>query len=207
MSEFRTVPVMAGTNLRRGTSTKSDPGEDNIMGLPLRKDDYLALVQCAAQDVKPDKATFNYWWVLIDTPQGRGWVSAVRITEGDNNQAITGVNKAVTVYEAPWTDGPTTTVHVVHEGAPVYLGGSTRSDPSYAPTRILAGPCQALVQCGGQDITFQGQSNFRWVLIETPDGGFGWISAVYLTEGPNHGPIPGVPSVPTVNSGPPDLLP
>lgn len=205
MSEFRTVPVTAGTTLRWGGSTEGDQDASNVIGV-LPKDDYVALVQCAGQDVKDNHGNFNYWWVLIDTHLGRGWVSAVRISEGGNNEPIHGVAMAATVFEFPGSDMPSPTVHVVSSGAPMYLGGSTRSEPSYAPISVPAGPYRAFAQCGGEDVEIGGQHNFRWVHISTPQGA-GWVSAVLIKEGPNGGPIPGVAKFPTVFSTPPDLLP
>lgn len=210
MSEFRTVPVLKGTTLRLGGSTKGDQDEPNVISPPegLPKHDYLAYVQCAGQDVDVKNAlghrVFNYWWVLIETPFGRGWVSAVRIAEGGNNDKIDRVDPAATACETPGSDIPTPVVHVVSTGAPMYLGASTRSEPSYEPVPVPAGPYHALAQCGGEDVTVGDQHNFRWVQLSTPYG-VGWVSAVYLEEGPNGGPIPGVWKVPTVFSAPPDL--
>lgn len=203
MGNFRTVPVAAGTNLRWGGSTEGDVDAPNVIGT-LRAGDYTALVQCAGQDVT-EGADSNYWWVLLDTYLGRGWVSAVRILEGGNDEPIKNVTTAVTVYDFPGSD-QATTVHVVSGGAQMYRGGSTRSEPYEPPVQVPAGPYPAQAQCGGEDVTIGTQHNFRWVLVNTPQGS-GWISAVQVREGDNGAPVPGVPAFPTVFSLPPDLLP
>jgi len=206
MGEFRDVPVSGGTNLRRGVSTKGDQDAGNVIGV-LKKNDYTALAQCTGERVdqhNPD--IFNRWWVLLETPLGRGWVNAVRIAEGDNDKPIDGVPKVATVFDGPDTPGAVATVHVVSGGATLRSGGSRQSDPDNAFGSIPAGSYRALAQCGGQEITIGSQSNFRWVLLETPHGP-GWVSAVLIKEGPNGGRIPHVRLIPSVASIPPDLLP
>ena len=90
----RKVPVAGGTNLRRGVSTL---GPDNKIGQPLPKGDYTALGQCAGGSVTEGNAT-NFWWVKISTAQATiGWVSAVRVLEGGNNEPIAGVAQLPTV--------------------------------------------------------------------------------------------------------------
>lgn len=206
MGSFRTVPVVGGTTLRRGVSKKGDEDESNVIGT-LAKDDYTALAQTTGQWVDEHGDT-NFWWVLIDSPLGRGWVSAIQIDEGENDKPIQGVNPVVSVFDPAGTDSPTP-VHVVSGGATLRRGGSTHTtfDLDNKIGHIPAGPYSAYEQCGGQDITIDGQSNFRWALLDTPQHGWGWVSAVLLAEGINNGPIPGVAKVQTVSSIPPDLIP
>lgn len=62
--------------------------------------DYTAIKQCAGEqvDLKPEEGCYhNFWWVQLDTPIGRGWVSAVFISTGDNQQPVPDVPKAATV--------------------------------------------------------------------------------------------------------------
>jgi len=40
----------------------------------------------------------NYWWVKIVAGGDQGWVSAVLITGGNDNQPITGVDPRPTVF-------------------------------------------------------------------------------------------------------------
>jgi len=40
----------------------------------------------------------DYWWVKIVAGADQGWVSAVLITGGNNNQPITGVDPRPTVF-------------------------------------------------------------------------------------------------------------
>lgn len=90
----RTVPVAAGTNLRRGVSVQ---GPGNIIGAPLPAASYTALGQCAGGSVQEGNAV-NFWWVKISTStHGDGWVSAVRVLEGGNNEPIAGVTELPTV--------------------------------------------------------------------------------------------------------------
>ncbi len=90
----RTVPVAAGTNLRRGVSVL---GPSNIIGAPLPAGSYAALGQCAGGSVLEGNVV-NFWWVKISTStHGAGWVSAVRVLEGGNNEPIAGVPELPTV--------------------------------------------------------------------------------------------------------------
>ncbi|MBP2368486.1 hypothetical protein [Pseudonocardia parietis] len=90
----RTVPVAAGTNLRRGVSVL---GPANIIGAPLPAGSYTALGQCAGGSVTEGNAV-NFWWVKISASTHRdGWVSAVRVLEGGNNEPIAGVAELPTV--------------------------------------------------------------------------------------------------------------
>lgn len=89
----RTVPVAAGTNLRRGVSVL---GPNNIIGAALPAGSYTALGQCAGGSVTEGNAV-NFWWVKISSAHGDGWVSAVRVLEGGNNQPIAGVAELPTV--------------------------------------------------------------------------------------------------------------
>jgi hypothetical protein len=215
MSEFRTVPVLGGTNLRLGGSTKGDVVHDNIIGphFGVAKGRYRALVQCAGEDVEEvvgERTNTNFWWVLIETPLGTGWVSAVRIAEGGNDEPIDGVTKAATVFHGR---GPASHEHkkvlIVPGGATLRWGGSTKSDPDNATGTVARGGVTypALVQCAGEEVTI-GRSiqNFWWVLINTPDG-LGWVSATLIDEGGNDEPIDDVPITRTEFARPPDLIP
>jgi len=62
--------------------------------------EYLAFVQCAGEEVE-ERPYKNNWWVLLDTPVGKGWVSAVRIKTGRNDQPIPGVSTAATIFSVP----------------------------------------------------------------------------------------------------------
>ncbi|RTL66150.1 MAG: hypothetical protein EKK42_18555 [Pseudonocardiaceae bacterium] len=89
------VPVFKnGTNVRRGGSTKGSP--DNILGA-IDAGDYNAIGQCAGEQITEGENT-NFWWVLLDTPVGQGWVSAVRINLGGNDQPIPGVPSGPTHF-------------------------------------------------------------------------------------------------------------
>ena len=99
MGHLRKVPVMGGTKLRLGGSTQGEP--DNAIG-SIPAGNYTAIAQAAGQRVWDDQhRNTNFWWVLIDTPQGRGWINAVLINEGGNNQKIDRVPTARTVFGAP----------------------------------------------------------------------------------------------------------
>ena len=82
-----------GTNVRRGGSTQ---GPNNVMG-SIDKGSYNALVQMAGGEVVQG-STRNFWWVLLETPVGTGWVSAVRIDSGGNDQPIPNVHQAPTTF-------------------------------------------------------------------------------------------------------------
>jgi hypothetical protein len=198
IANFRKVPVLGGTNLRRGGSAKGDPAHDNLIGSPgvVAAGNYTAFAQCAGQQAT-DQGNTNFWWVLVETPHGTGWVSAVRVDEGGNNQPIDGVRKAATVFEAAVPGGPHKKIQLVPGGGRIRRGGSTKSDPDNTVTTVEGNTCPALVQCAGQDVSIGGAKNFWWVLIDTPEGQ-GWISAVLIDEGGNDEPIEGVPIAPTV---------
>jgi len=86
-----------GVNVRRGVSHRSDPAND--IG-KINSGEYNAIKQCAGGqvDLKPEEGGYrNFWWVQLDTPVGRGWVSAVFITTGDNQQPVPDVPKVATV--------------------------------------------------------------------------------------------------------------
>lgn len=88
-----TVPVAAGTNLRRGVSVQ---GPDNVIGV-VPAGSYTALGQCAGGAVQEGSAV-NFWWVKISAGGlGDGWISAVRVLEGGNNEPIAGVAQLPTV--------------------------------------------------------------------------------------------------------------
>lgn len=210
MGEFRTVPVLGGTTMRRGGCTKGGPDHDNIIGEPfsIKKGEYTAFVQCACQKVSDEHGNHNIWWVFIETPLGRGWVSAVRIDEGQNDQPIDRVTKAATVFDAPGLGGPLRTVPIVKAGATLRLGGCDNSDPSNAGSTIGGGVSYtAFLQCPGEQFTDEHKNtNFWWVLLDTPHGP-GWVSAVLIAEGGDNEPIRNVKQAPCVFSLPPDLLP
>jgi hypothetical protein len=82
-----------GVHVRKGVSHLSDPA--NSIGT-INSDEYTAIKQCAGGQVDEDGYR-NFWWVQLDTPVGRGWVSAVYISTGGNQQPIPTVSKAATV--------------------------------------------------------------------------------------------------------------
>lgn len=199
MNEFRKVPVLDGTTVRRGGSTKGGPDHDNIIGAPrsLAGGEYSAFVQCAGQKVTDEHGNHNFWWVLIDTPHGTGWVSAVRIDEPGNDKPITGVRTAATIFAAELPSGFHRKVPVVPGGGKVRNGGSTMGDPDNVIGHVGGGDIvTTVVQCAGEQVDL-GPKNFWWVLIETANG-LGWVSAVLIDEGDDNQPIDGVPIAPTV---------
>ena len=82
-----------GTNLRRGGSTR---GPDNVISV-INAGNFEALYQCAGQDVT-EGSNFNFWWVKIVVGSQQGWVSAVRIATGGNNDPIPGVEQRPTQF-------------------------------------------------------------------------------------------------------------
>jgi hypothetical protein len=211
VSTVNTVPVFEGAELRRGVSADGGPEVDNLKDV-LPKGDYPALAQCMGGRYVDEHHHHNFWWVLLDTPYGRGWVNAVWIDKGGENEPIPGVKHIATVFERPETDGRTTPVHLVLSGAHLRKGGCAHNDKDNleVPQAIPGGPHHtyaAIAQCGGEHIQDGEQFNFRWVLIETPAHHTGWVSEVYVKEGGNGAAIDGVPEMPTVNAIPPGLLP
>ncbi len=216
MSEFPLVRVLGGTNLRRGGSTRGGPDVSNVVGQPysVGEDWYPAYAQCAGEDVS-DHGNANSWWLLIDTPHGRGWVSATRVEEGPygkpvDEQFVEGVPTAPTVFAPGGPTGHSTLVTLVSAGGPVYRSGSTRSDDSFLG-HLDGGSFNALVQCPGEEVDNRdahghGPFNFWWVQVDTPYGR-GWVNAVYIRTGDDDGPIPGVRRTATIFSVAPDLLP
>jgi hypothetical protein len=196
---------MGGTNLRRGGSTKGEP--DNLIGsIPAGK--YTAIAQAAGQRVwDDDDRNTNFWWVLlIDTPRGTGWVSAVRVAEGGNDEVIEGVRTIATVFEAAVPAGPHRRVPIVRSGDWIRRGGSTLGRPDNTVAQIGGGGTQtALVQCAGEAVVVgSGEhrvENFWWVLIDTPQGR-GWINAVRINEGRDNEKIDRVPVARTVFARP-----
>jgi hypothetical protein len=83
----------SGTNLRRGGSTR---GPNNVIR-PINAGHYEALHQCAGQDVT-ESGHSNHWWVKIVAGGDQGWVSAVRIAGGDDNEPIKDVPQRPTVF-------------------------------------------------------------------------------------------------------------
>jgi hypothetical protein len=86
------VPVAANANLRRGVSTKGVP---NVIAV-LPAGNYPALEQCGGEEIVIGNAR-NFWWVKILAAGTSGWVSAVEVLEGDNDQAIANVPPVPTV--------------------------------------------------------------------------------------------------------------
>lgn len=83
----------AQTNLRTGCSTR---GPDNLIA-KLPPGDYKPLHQCTGQDVS-EGGDKNFWWVKIQTTNhGAGWVSAINISIGGDNEPIPGVEQRPTV--------------------------------------------------------------------------------------------------------------
>jgi hypothetical protein len=196
VGDLRKVPVMGGTNLRLGGSTQGEP--DNAIG-SIPAGNYTAIAQAAGQRVWDDQhRNTNFWWVLIDTPRGPGWVSAVRITEGGNDEKIRGVETIATVFEAPVPAGPHRSVPIVPGGGRIRRGGSTLGQPDNVVAGIGGGVTYpALVQSAGEAVVIDRAENFWWVLIDTPQGR-GWINAVLINEGGNNQKIDRVPTARTV---------
>jgi hypothetical protein len=88
-----TVPVGANTRLRRGVSTKGIP---NLVAT-LPAGNYPAYEQCAGEEVVLDNGARNFWWVRIAALGFTGWVSAVAVLEGGNDQPIPNVPQVPTV--------------------------------------------------------------------------------------------------------------
>jgi hypothetical protein len=82
-----------GTNLRKGGVTRDPNNVIKVIGAG----HYEALYQCPGQDVK-EGDDVNFWWVKIVAGNDQGWVSAVRIATGGNNQPIPGVGQRPTVF-------------------------------------------------------------------------------------------------------------
>jgi hypothetical protein len=87
------VHVRPGTNLRRGGVTRDPNNVIKVIG----DGRYEALYQCPGQDVTEGDYV-NFWWVKIIAGNDQGWVSAVRITTGGNNEPIPGVAARPTVF-------------------------------------------------------------------------------------------------------------
>ena len=83
----------SGTNLRRGGSTR---GPNNVIK-KINSGEYEALYQCAGQDVT-ENGFSNHWWVKIVAGADQGWVSAVLISGGRNNEPIDRVEQRPTVF-------------------------------------------------------------------------------------------------------------
>ena len=83
-----------GARLRTGGSTR---GPDNV----IKKIDsgrYEALYQCTGQDVT-EGGHSNHWWVKIVAGHDQGWVSAVLVAGGDDNEPIRDVPRRPTVFD------------------------------------------------------------------------------------------------------------
>jgi hypothetical protein len=86
-----------GTNLRAGGYVKqvnADP--DNVVEV-IGAGFYEALYQCGGSAVT-EGSSRNYWWVKIKEGAVEGWVSAVRIKEGGNDEPVPGVPQRETRY-------------------------------------------------------------------------------------------------------------
>lgn len=101
MPQVKVYVYKPETNLRRGGSIQ---GPDNVIDVLKEPDRYVALEQCAGGAVVegPDR---NFWWVRIEVPRENGdvvtgWVSAVRIQGGRNDEPIRDVPPSPTVFEA-----------------------------------------------------------------------------------------------------------
>jgi hypothetical protein len=81
------------TRLRTGGSKR---GPDNVIK-KIQPGEYEALYQCTGQDIT-ENGHSNYWWVKIKAGSDEGWVSAVLITQGGENQPIPGVDERATVF-------------------------------------------------------------------------------------------------------------
>ena len=73
------------TNLRRTGELHSD----NIIGT-VDKGDFDALHQCVGDEVEKGSVR-NNWWVKIKAGDKQGWVSAARISGGNNDEPIKNV--------------------------------------------------------------------------------------------------------------------
>lgn len=100
MTEASTAPPATGTvpvaqsRMRSGVAVD---GPNNLVLDPLPAGSYPATKQCVGERVTLQSGATNIWWVQI-TAQGKtGWVSAVVITVGGNNQPIANVPQAPTV--------------------------------------------------------------------------------------------------------------
>ena len=86
-----------GVRVRKGASSMSIPS--NIIG-EIDEGDYVAIKQCAGGQVNLDQSEGgykNFWWVQLDTPVGRGWVTAVYVKGGKNQERVPHVPTAETV--------------------------------------------------------------------------------------------------------------
>lgn len=85
------VTVTSGTNIR--LTGRFD--DDNVIGQTDGQHDikYKALHQCRG-DFYEEGGQSNVWWVLIDLGGGHGgWVHAVRILQGGDDQPIPDVHQ------------------------------------------------------------------------------------------------------------------
>jgi hypothetical protein len=89
-----TVPLFKPlTKLRRGGYKT---GLDNVIAT-LPPGNYKPLYQCEGQQATEDGDT-NDWWVKIETIHGPGWVSAITINLGGDNDPIDGVERRPTAF-------------------------------------------------------------------------------------------------------------
>jgi hypothetical protein len=100
MSQSKVTVFKPDTNLRRGGSIH---GPNNIITVLHEPATYVALEQCAGGEVT-EGTNKNDWWVRIEVPLDdtviSGWVSAVRIQGGGNDQPIKDVPQSPTRFEA-----------------------------------------------------------------------------------------------------------
>jgi hypothetical protein len=78
-----------GTNLRRAGLLESD----NIIAV-INAGTFEGLHQCVGDKVTEGNDT-NTWWVKIVAGNHQGWVSAVRIKEGGNDEPVPGVQPRI----------------------------------------------------------------------------------------------------------------
>lgn len=88
-----TVPIGANTRLRQGVATRGVP---NVL-TTLPAGNYVAYQQCAGEEVVLPDGAHNYWWVQIAAGNYTGWVSAVAVLEGGNDEAIPNVPEVPTI--------------------------------------------------------------------------------------------------------------
>ena len=81
------------TNLRRGGIVSGPNNVIKVIGVG----QYEALYQCVGERVTEGNDT-NVWWVKIVAGSDHGWVSAVRISVGGDNDPIPGVETRPTAF-------------------------------------------------------------------------------------------------------------
>jgi hypothetical protein len=190
------VKVFTKTYLRTGGFLD---GPDNRIGAdPLPPGEYEARAQCPGQEIKD--GAHNYWWVRLATPRGEGWVTAVHVATGDDDEPIPPVNGVPiplrpTVFVAEGITDEPPLVRVWKE-TPLRRGGSTKDPDNHIGQDYLPiGEYRALAQCAGEAFADGDYHNYWWVHLGTDWGGPGWVTAVHLATGENDKPIPPVDGV------------